>query len=133
MGLECQYRGPARVPLPVAKDEQLSRIEAQLKTMEDLLKRNEALLQNNVLPGCQRSPMHCLAVPEDISSERSANTDGQTATNHSESFDTSTNDALGRQDPINGVDGLALITFRDEEAMSHFGRMLVLTRQLDVG
>ena len=120
MGLQCHYRAPARPSLPVLKDEQISRLESRLQVMESLLRSN---MQTNR----QKTPVRGLATHEDGSGERSTRTDVIFATDeltYNKEASLGKNGGHGRQGNGDSVDGLALITFRDEEASAYFGKAL---------
>ena len=87
----------------------------------------EALLRDNLQSNLQKSPVQCQINPEGGLDGRSMQTDVQFATaeplppKHSQPY---RNSVHARQGDTDSVDGLALITFRDEEVSAYFGEAL---------
>lgn len=123
MGLVCHYRTPARpVPQTAAKDEQVARMEGRLQAMEAMLK---AALGAGVAEHNNNYAAHAPA--EDDHSRTFINITTPVSIEDiqpAERGPGSTRDTDCISSAGEAVDGMAAISFRDEEGSGYFGEML---------
>lgn len=110
MGLGCRYRGPAKQPQLALTTDHVFRLESRLQTVEQLLRQQMAVAADPLPPMATQDTDSLDHNWEDTQNDMTLS-DPAAYTTTGDNFDTADD----------GVDGLAIISFRDEEVFGYFG------------
>lgn len=111
MGLDCHYRGPAKQAHLALTSDHVLRLEDRLQAVELLLRQQMAVTTGgSPQPSATRDTDSLDYSWEDVQNDKGCS-DQAAHANPDEISDTADDD----------VDGLAIISFRDEEGYGYFG------------
>lgn len=123
MGLACHYRTPARPVVQAVKDDQVARMESRLQAMEEMLKAalggvEQTHFVHSLAPAQEDHSSAFIGITTPVSVEDIQSVERGPSSAH----DSDCIDSAGES-----VDGMAAISFRNEEGSGYFGELWLLS------